>query len=163
VEAAFEPELFLPEYGEHQFEIPVAPCAGMAAADRSVIVKEVVREVARRLGRCASFAPVREASGVGTGAHIHLGLLDESGRSVAYDPARPARRSRVASSSGRRTRRRRPTSLGDPLAALERDPVARDWLPPRLLDTYIGLERLELALVADLDEEEVCRLYAGVH
>jgi glutamine synthetase len=58
---------------------------------------------------------------------------------------------------------RLPSSLGEALAALERDPVARDWLPPRLLDTYVGLKRLELALVADLDEEEVCRLYAGVH
>ena len=270
-EAGAEPELFLPEYGAHQFEIPVAPCEGVAAADRSVIVKEVVREVARRLGRRASFAPLREASGIGTGAHIHLGLLDESGRPVAYDAARPARLSRVAGRFaagilrhlpavlaltapsphsyarlvphrwsaaaavlGEQNREatlricpvlaldgmapegqlhlefraadataspylalgalvcaglagireeldpplvvargdelnadpshdRLPTSLGEALAALERDPVARDWLPPRLLDTYAGLKRLELALVADLDEEEVCRLYAGVH
>jgi glutamine synthetase len=56
-----------------------------------------------------------------------------------------------------------PSSLGAALAALESDALARDWLPPRLLETYVGLKRLELALVADLDEEEVCRLYAGVH
>jgi glutamine synthetase len=56
-----------------------------------------------------------------------------------------------------------PTSLAEALAALESDALARDWLPPRLLDTYVGLKRLELSLVADLDEEEVCRLYAGVH
>ncbi|MEO9173953.1 MAG: glutamine synthetase, partial [Gaiellales bacterium] len=60
-------------------------------------------------------------------------------------------------------RDRLPTSLGEALVALERDPIARDWLPPRLLETYLGLKRLELSLVAELDEEEVCRLYAGVH
>ena len=70
--AGVEPELFLPEYGEHQFEVPVAPAEGVAAADRSVVTKEVVREVARRGGRRATFAPLREAGSVGSGAHIHL-------------------------------------------------------------------------------------------
>jgi glutamine synthetase len=270
-EAGAEPELFLPEYGDHQFEIPVAPADGIAAADRSVIVKEVVREVARRLGQRTSFAPLREAGAVGTGAHIHIGLLDGSGRPVGYDAERPARLSRVAGrfaagilrhlpavlaltapsphsyarlvphrwsaaaavlgeqnreaalricpvvalggmtpddqvhlefrgsdataspylalgalvcaglagireeldpplvvASGDElnpdpSRDRLPSSLGEALAALELDPVARDWLPPRLLETYLGLKRLELSLVAELDEEEVCRLYAGVH
>jgi glutamine synthetase len=56
-----------------------------------------------------------------------------------------------------------PSSLGEALVALESDPQARDWLPARLRETYVGLKRLELSLVSDLDEEEVCRLYAGVH
>ncbi len=56
-----------------------------------------------------------------------------------------------------------PRSLEEALDALEADPQASSWLPPRLLETYLGLKRLELALVADLDLEEVCRLYASVH
>ena len=28
---------------------------------------------------------------------------------------------------------------------------------------YLGLKRLELSLVSDLELEEVCRLYASVH
>ncbi|MEO9174276.1 MAG: glutamine synthetase, partial [Gaiellales bacterium] len=95
-EAGAEPELFLPEYGEHQFELPVAAAEGVAAADRSVIVKEVVREVARRLGTRTSFAPLHGAASVGSGAHIHLGLLDAAGQPVSYDPARPGRLSLVA-------------------------------------------------------------------
>jgi glutamine synthetase len=56
-----------------------------------------------------------------------------------------------------------PASLGESLAALESDPLARSWLPPRMLETYLGLKRLELSLVSDLEVEEVCRLYARVH
>ena len=272
-EAGVEPESFLPEYGERQFEIPVAPAAGVAAADRSVVMKEVVREVARRLGRRASFAPLHDAEGVGTGTHIHLELR---GRRRA--PGRLRRRPRPAGSrllagtlrrrrappSPRRARADRaepalvraartpslergrmrcsatqnreaalricpivplggmaaegqlhlefraadataspylalgalvcaglegireqlepplvveagapldpepvdgalPRSLGEALEALESDPLARAWLPPRLLETYAGLKRLELSLVSDLELEEVCRLYASIH
>ena len=72
------------------------PPTGVAAADRSVVTKEVVREVARRGGRRATFAPLREAGSVGSGAHIHLSLHDEAGRPVSYDPLRPGRLSLVA-------------------------------------------------------------------
>lgn len=260
-EAGCEPELFLPEYGPDQLEIPVAPAEGVAAADRSVVVKEVVREVARRLGRRVSFAPLHDPASVGSGAHIHLGLLDETGAPVSYDPDRPGRLSEVASRFGtgilrhlpavlaltspsphsyarlvphrwsaatpsisERDReavlricpvlelagmtpegqlhlefraadataspylalgalvcaglagirdgldpgpadpgRPLPRSLCEALDALEHDPVAREWLPPRLLETYLGLKRLELMLVSGLDDEEVCRRYARVH
>jgi glutamine synthetase len=270
-EAGAEPELFLPEYGERQFEIPVAPAAGLAAADRSVAVKEVVREVARRLGRRVSFAPMHDADAVGTGTHIHLSLVGEDGGPAGYDPARPAGLSLLAGrfaagilrhlpavlaltapsphsyarlvphrwsaavavlaaqnreatlricpvvplggmtaqgqlhlefraadataspylalgalvSAGLEgvrdeldpptvveagspidaepMRTALPASLQEALAALEADPRARAWLPPRLLETYLGLKRLELSLVSDLEVEEVCRLYARVH
>jgi glutamine synthetase len=270
-DAGVEPELFLPEYGDRQFEIPVAPAAGVAAADRSVVLKEVVREVARRLGRRVSFAPLHDADGVGTGTHIHISLVDESGRPAGYDAARPGglsllaarfaagilrhlpavlaltapsphsyarlvphRWSAAAAVLGQQNREATlrigpvvplggmtaegqlhlefraadataspylalaalvsaglegireeldpppvieagvpieaepmrtalPTSLGESLAALEADPLARAWLSPRMLETYLGLKRLELSLVSDLELEEVCRLYARVH
>jgi glutamine synthetase len=270
-DAGVEPELFLPEYGDRQFEIPVAPAAGVTAADRSVVLKEVVREVARRLGRRVSFAPLHDPDGVGTGTHIHISLVDDAGRPAGYDAGRPGGLSELAGSFaagilrhlpavlaltapsphsyarlvphrwsaaaavlGEQNREATlricpvvplggmtaegqlhlefraadataspylalaalvsaglegireqlepppvveagapidlepmrtalPTSLGEALAALEADPLARSWLPPRLLETYLGLKRLELSLVSDLELEEVCRLYARVH
>jgi glutamine synthetase len=268
-EAGLEPESFLPEYGERQFEIPLAPASGVTAADRSVLFKEVVREVARRLERRVSFAPLHDVEGVGTGAHIHLSLVDDAGAPAGYDANRPGGLSEVAGRfaagilrhlpavlaltapsphsfsrlvphrwsaaaavlaeqnreatlricpvvplggmtaqgqlhlefraadataspylalgalvcaglEGIREqlepppvvveaieveplRTALPRSLDEALDALQADPLARSWLPPRLLETYLGLKRLELALVSDLEVEEVCRLYASVH
>jgi glutamine synthetase len=82
-----EPELFFAEYAEHQFEIPVQPVEGVAGADRSVILREVVREVARRDEVRASFTPLLEPDASGNGVHIHLSLLDAAGQPVLYDPA----------------------------------------------------------------------------
>jgi glutamine synthetase len=95
-QAGLEPEMFLPEYGPGQFEIPCAPAEGVAAADRAAAVREVVREVARTLGYRASFAPMADPEGVGNGVHIHMSLVDQEGRPVFYDPDRPGRLSATA-------------------------------------------------------------------
>jgi glutamine synthetase len=89
VEAGVEPERFFAEYASHQFEIPVAPAEGIASADRSVVFREVVREIARREGTRASFVPLLDPQEAGNGVHIHLNLLDASGTSLLYDRARP--------------------------------------------------------------------------
>jgi glutamine synthetase len=89
-QAGVEPERFFPEYAPHQFEIPVAPAEGVASADRSVVLREVVREVARRQEMRASFVPLLDPAQAGNGVHIHLNLLDADGRSLLYDAARPA-------------------------------------------------------------------------
>jgi glutamine synthetase len=90
IEAGVQPELIFPEYAPHQFEVPVEPAEGLAAADRSVVLKEVVREIARRHGLRASFAPLLDPADAGNGVHIHLSLLDAAGRPSLYDAARPA-------------------------------------------------------------------------
>jgi glutamine synthetase len=90
VEAGVEPERFFAEYAAHQFEIPVAPAEGLASADRSVVFREVVREVARREGMRASFVPLLDPAQAGNGVHIHLSLLDADGSSLLYDAAQPA-------------------------------------------------------------------------
>ena len=90
VDAGVEPERFFAEYAEHQFEIPVAPAEGVASADRSVVLKELVREIARREGIRASFVPLLDPAQAGNGVHIHLSLLDEDGASLFYDAAQPA-------------------------------------------------------------------------
>ncbi len=90
VEAGTRPERFFAEFAAHQFEIPVEAAEGVAGADRSVVLKEVVREIARRHGLRASFAPLLDPAGPGNGAHIHLNLIDAAGRPLLYDAARPA-------------------------------------------------------------------------
>jgi glutamine synthetase len=88
-QAGAQPERFMPEYASHQFEIPVAAAEGVTAADRAVVLREVVREVARREGRRATFTPLLDPAEAGNGVHIHLSLLDGEGRPALYDPARP--------------------------------------------------------------------------
>jgi glutamine synthetase len=89
LDAGIEPERFMPEYASHQFEIPVAPSEGIACADRAVLFREIVREIARRVGSRVSFTPLLESSEAGNGVHIHLSLLDEDGSAVLYDERRP--------------------------------------------------------------------------
>jgi glutamine synthetase len=88
-QAGAEPERFMPEYASHQFEIPVRPAEGVAAADRAVVLREVVREVARREGRRATFSPLLDPAEAGNGVHIHLSLLDGEGRPALHDAERP--------------------------------------------------------------------------
>ncbi|WP_085657147.1 glutamine synthetase family protein [Pseudomonas sp. B11(2017)] len=80
-----EPEMFLPEYGKHQYEITCRPALGVAAADRAVNVREITREIARQMGLDVSFAPKTAADAVCNGVHLHLSLLDLEGRPVLYD------------------------------------------------------------------------------
>ena len=88
-EAGAEPERFMPEYAAHQFEIPVAAAEGLAGADRAVVLREVVREVARQGGVRATFAPLLDPARAGNGVHIHLSLIDDEGRAALYGASRP--------------------------------------------------------------------------
>jgi glutamine synthetase len=97
-QAGAQPERFMAEYASHQFEIPVAAAEGVAAADRAVVLREVVREVARREGRRATFTPLLDPAEAGNGVHVHLSLLDGDGRPVLYDPSRPGMLSELGGS-----------------------------------------------------------------
>ncbi|SMQ20623.1 L-glutamine synthetase [Streptomyces sp. Ag82_O1-12] len=61
-----------PEYAAGQFEISVGAVDPVAAADRSVLVRQTVRAVAQRHGLRVSFAPAVVGRGVGNGGHVHL-------------------------------------------------------------------------------------------
>ncbi|MER6563043.1 glutamine synthetase family protein [Streptomyces sp. NPDC001027] len=61
-----------PEYAPGQFEISVGALDPVGAADRSVLVRQTVRAVARRHGLRVSFSPAVVAQGVGNGGHVHL-------------------------------------------------------------------------------------------
>lgn len=80
-----EPEMFLPEYGKHQYEITCRPTLGVAAADRAINVREITREIARQMGLDLSFAPKTAAEAVCNGVHLHVSLLDLSGQPMLYD------------------------------------------------------------------------------
>lgn len=83
--AGVVPDSFLPEYGNRQYEVTVAPAAALAAADHAVITREMARAVAHRLGHRVIFSPKPNAEGVGNGVHIHISLQDEAGTPVTYE------------------------------------------------------------------------------
>ncbi|WP_329332424.1 glutamine synthetase family protein [Streptomyces sp. NBC_00663] len=66
-----------PEYAAGQFEVSVGALDPVAAADRSVLVRQTIRAVAGRHGLVVSFAPAVFAEGVGNGGHLHLSAWRE--------------------------------------------------------------------------------------
>jgi glutamine synthetase len=83
--AGLEPENWLPEYGAGQFEITVAPADPVTAADRAILVRAIVRDVASAHGLRASFVPLLRPNAVGNGVHVHLSLWDAEERPVTLD------------------------------------------------------------------------------
>ena len=94
--AGVKPDTFLPEYGSRQYEVTVTPQPALKAADQAVIVRELARAVAFRLGHRAIFSPMPMADGVGNGVHIHFSLYDASGAPVTYAADAPLGLSEVA-------------------------------------------------------------------
>jgi glutamine synthetase len=70
-----EVDQFHPEYAAGQYEVSVGALNPVAAADRSVLVRQTIRAVAQRHGLRVSFAPAVLAGGVGNGGHLHLSVL----------------------------------------------------------------------------------------
>ena len=55
--------------------------------------------------------------------------------------------------------KRLPESLDAALRALRADGTVTGWFAPILVDTYEGLKRAEMALMAGLDEAAICEKY----
>ncbi|TCP55040.1 glutamine synthetase [Tamaricihabitans halophyticus] len=89
--SGLDPETWLPEYGEDQFEVTLCPTEGLRAADRAVYLRELVRDLALRRSMSASFAPLQHPDGTGSGVHLHFSLTDKTGEPVLFDPAKPGR------------------------------------------------------------------------
>lgn len=80
----------LAEYGPGQFEVNLHHCAdALSACDEAIRFKRLVRGVAGRHGMEATFMPKPYADMAGSGAHLHVSLLDASGNNVfaSADPA----------------------------------------------------------------------------
>ena len=85
-----------PEYGLSQYEISCGPAPGITGADRVVVTREVLREVARRCGLHATVTPKPAPEAVGNGCHLHMSFRDDAGNPAAFDPAGPGELSTVA-------------------------------------------------------------------
>ena len=83
---------------EDQFELTTPPTDGVAAADQAVVIREVVREIARLHGWRASFAPKTAVAGVGNGVHIHFSFAGAKQKPTGFDAAKPGRMSDLMAS-----------------------------------------------------------------
>jgi glutamine synthetase len=63
-----------PEYAPGQLELSVGATDPVAAADRTVLVRQTIQAVSRAHGHQASFAPVVVAGQVGNGQHLHFSV-----------------------------------------------------------------------------------------
>lgn len=97
-QGGLEPETVEPEYGYLQYEVTTAPATGLAAADRAILTREVIREVARWHGLRATFSPKPSLDRVGNGAHLHFSFADTTGTNVTYDPTTASQASTFAQS-----------------------------------------------------------------
>ncbi|WP_193176140.1 glutamine synthetase family protein [Oricola nitratireducens] len=97
-EGGLKPDTFMKEYGVSQYEITNGPGRGVRAADDAVILRELVRMTAMRLGEEVTFTPIRDPAGVGNGVHIHMSFLDADGNPATHDPDGPSGMSGVTGS-----------------------------------------------------------------
>jgi glutamine synthetase len=75
------------EYSPGQLEVSVAATDPLAACDRVVVVRDVIRMVARELGQRVSFAPLTSVDGLGNGAHLHVSLWRDNENLFGSDTA----------------------------------------------------------------------------
>ncbi len=69
------------EYGVSQFEVNLRHIADpLRAADQAVLLKRLVKGVARSLGMEATFMAKPFMAQPGSGLHVHVSLVDEAGR-----------------------------------------------------------------------------------
>ena len=71
-------EQFHPEYAPGQFEISLPALAPLAAVDRLLLAKTIIRATGRAYGLSTSFAPVAEVNGVGNGGHVHMSATKDN-------------------------------------------------------------------------------------
>lgn len=74
------------EGGHGQMEIVVGAASAIAAADRHVLQKQLVRHLCRAEGLAASFMALPVGSTAGSGCHIHYSLRDQSTGANAGTP-----------------------------------------------------------------------------
>ncbi|UJR08362.1 hypothetical protein I4U23_012633 [Adineta vaga] len=87
--ANVQPEMFLSEYGQDQYEVTCHPSDPLTAADRAVNIREITRDIARQLDSTVSFSSLTSINGIGNGVHLHISIDDLNGKPLFYDENRP--------------------------------------------------------------------------
>jgi glutamine synthetase len=78
----------LAEYGPGQFEVNLQHVADpLAACDQAIRLKRLVKAVAKRHGMDATFMAKPYADMAGSGAHVHVSLLQADGKNLFADEA----------------------------------------------------------------------------
>ncbi|CAG8560590.1 15458_t:CDS:2, partial [Dentiscutata heterogama] len=99
-EQEIEVERYHSEGGGGQFEIDTAPEIPLIAADKVVVTRQTIYDVAAQAGVKATFVPKLFKEQVGTGAHVHISFkeIDKSQKIVDDHPSRlsPYERSFIA-------------------------------------------------------------------
>ena len=80
-------EQYYPESGPGQQEITLAHCSPLKMADRVILARETIHNVAASHGCIATFIPMPFAEASGNGMHIHFSLWNE-GQSMMADAKR---------------------------------------------------------------------------
>jgi glutamine synthetase len=76
------------EWGPGQEEINVRYCDALAMADRHVILKNGLKEIAHQHGKALTFMAKWNIALAGSSCHVHLSLRDDKGRRTVFrDPA----------------------------------------------------------------------------
>ena len=76
------------EWGPGQEEINVRYADALEMADRHVILKNAVKEIAHAQGKCVTFMAKWRYDLAGSSAHIHMSLWDEAGKKPLFHDAR---------------------------------------------------------------------------
>jgi len=72
-----------------QEEINIRYAYALETADYHSLAKNAIKEISALFGHAATFMPKWHHNKVGSSAHIHQSLWDESGKSLFYDPQDP--------------------------------------------------------------------------
>jgi glutamine synthetase len=71
------------EWGRGQHEINLLYSDALTMADRHVIYKNGVKEIAWAHGRCATFMAKYSAREAGSSCHIHTSVFNKTGRAAS--------------------------------------------------------------------------------
>jgi len=89
-------ELSKGEAGRGQHEVNVTYGEALETADRHLVLKNGVKEIAAQEGRAATFMAKWSMDEAGSSCHLHTSLWDvDTGRPLMWDPDPPSRLSRV--------------------------------------------------------------------
>ncbi len=73
------------EYGPGQFEVNLRYCPAMTAADRSLLYKNGIKEIAASHDLMATFIAKLDVANAGSSGHVHQSVADANGKNLFSD------------------------------------------------------------------------------